>query len=148
MIREVPDAIMINIPLGFFTHGYDAATEKLKNEANRTTELQHRATRETMFRRFYEQMGNYTSHSENDCFYHFIGTVPVHPVTTVFVCFNGFVQYKAIIVEFLRNQPVMLPTYQHPEPRNWMITTGPVVKAPHDIPQKGFRGFRYTKMLF
>ena len=85
---------------------------------------------------------------EDTCFYHFISTIPVHEVTTVYVCFKGRVQYKAIVVQFLRMQSVMLDDYQHPEPRNWVVTTGPVVKAPEGMMQKGFRGFRYCGELF
>jgi hypothetical protein len=31
---------------------------------------------------------------------------------------------------------------------NWVIMTGPVIKAPYDWPQRGFQGPRYTTKLF
>jgi hypothetical protein len=130
MLTDKPEAIMINVPDAFFKHD-----GKIKGD------------REEHFRRFYECMGT-GELPEDSCFYHFISTVPVHEVTTVFVCFKGHIQYKAIVVQFLKKQPVMLKDYQHPEPRNWCVTTGPVVKAPEGMLQKGFRGFRYCKMLF
>jgi hypothetical protein len=139
----LPEAIMINIPTGYFNHLYDEldTTKTLSEWQN---------LREKAFRHFYESMG---SQIEPDrCFYHFISTCPsadIEPhITSVYVCFRGFVQYKAILVKFMRNQPVMLPDYKHPEPRNWCVTTGPVIKAPSEISIKGFRGFRYTEHLF
>jgi hypothetical protein len=130
-MNEIPEAIMINVPEGFFKH--DGKIE---------------GDREEYFRRYYESMG--TPQNEAGCFYHFISTIPTHHknITTIFICFKGKVQYKAIIVEFLKNKPVMLEDYEHPEPRNWVVTTGPVVKPTKDIPQKGFRGFRYCPMFF
>lgn len=121
---------MINVPEAFFSH-----KGKIQGD------------REKHFREFYESMGTDRLPSDS-CFYHFISTIPVHEVLTAFVCFKGFVQYRAIIVKFLKMEPVFLPSYEHPEPRNWMVTTGPVIKAPTPIPMKGFRGFRYTNNLF
>ena len=126
----LPDSIMINVPEAFFQH-----QGKIVGD------------REAAFRRFYELMGT-SEMPEDSAFYHFISSIPTLEILHVFVCFKGFVQYKAILVEFLRNEPVMLADYQHPEPRNWCVTTGPVIKAPEGIVQKGFRGFRYCKDLF
>lgn len=123
---ERPAAILTNVPKAYF---HDGGAPVMKEAA---------------FRRFYESMG----YDNESCFYHFISGVPVHPVQHVYICFGGFVQYKAIVVEFLKNQPISLPNFDHPFPRNWMITTGPVVKAPPGMVQRGFRGFRYTKHLF
>ena len=129
--RTEENAIMINVLDAFFKHD-----GKIKGD------------REEAFRRFYESMGELPGVNDDSCFYHFISTVPTLEVQYVYVCFKGKIQYKALLVQFLKNQPVMLPTYQHPMPRNWCITTGPVVKAPFELTQKGFRGFRYCKELF
>lgn len=126
----IPDSILINVPNAFFLH-----------------EGKITGDREAAFRRFYEAMGT-AELSSDAAFYHFMGAIPTIEIQHIFVCFKGLVQYKAILVEFLRNQPVMLHDYQHPEPRNWCVTTGPVIKAPFEITQKGFQGFRYTKELF
>ena len=133
MITDKPEAIMINVPNAFF-------------EEKKQPILNWEA-KEKAFRIFYETMGM-PGNNEHGCFYHFISTVPVHRVTSVYVCFKGKVQYKAVVVEYLRNQAVMLDGYEHPEPRNWVVTTGPVIKAPEGMIQKGFRGFRYCKNLF
>jgi hypothetical protein len=132
-MTERPEYIMINVPEAFFRH-----------------EGKIMGDREMAFRKFYEGMGSDDPIVYGDCFYHFISTIPTHwkNLIAIYVCFRGFVQYKAIIVDFLKNQPVMLETYQHPDPRNWVITTGPVEKAPPGMIQKGFRGFRYTHKLF
>ncbi len=125
MIKEIPEAIMIHMPEDYFR---ESGYPELKT---------------ALFRRFYEAMG--TAEGEDDrCFYHFIGHIPRHEVSRVYVCFHGFVQYKAIIVQFLRDS--IGPGSQ--VPRNFIVTTGPVEKAPEGMIQKGFRGFRYSNHLF
>jgi hypothetical protein len=146
---EVFDSIMIHVPEAYFGHEFELVSSMRSYE-------QHKTNREHMFRRFYEQMGT-VEEAEESCFYHFITKVPASPqcdlITTVYVCFLGKVQYKSILVKFIKNEPVMLPNYQHPEPRDWCVTTGPVQKPPHDIllsdVWKGMRqGFRYTHKIF
>jgi len=122
MQKEIPPAIMINVPEVF-----------IKEKGER------------VFRRVYERMG--MPGFEEECFYHFISNVPVHKVCSAFVCFLGCIQYKVIVVDYLRNQPINLPGYQHPA-RDWLVVTGPVIAAPAGMMQKGFRGFRYTQNLF
>ncbi len=148
----LPEAILINIPESYFLHGFNMPSyfqapnnyKRYKKERE-----QHKARREAAFRRFYETMHK---RSDQDCFYHFISSCPAEEIAKniqfVYVCFQGFVQYKALLVEFRRNQAIDEPNYKHPEPRDWCITTGPVVKAPEGFAQQGFRGFRYTKDLF
>ena len=121
----IPDAIMINVPEAFFKH-----QGKIVGD------------REEAFRRLYETMGQ---RGGDDCFYHFISSVPtVEDIMHVYVCFKGFIQYKAILVKFMKAEAVDLPSYQHPA-RDWCVTTGPVVKPKEPVPQKGFRGFRYCR---
>lgn len=136
----IPEAIMIHVPEAFFDH---------KNEEGfGSSDIE----REELFRRFYETM-----EERDSCFYHFISTCPSHDIaehiTHIYVCFKGKVQYKAILVKFMRNEPVYDGDYHHPEPRNWCVTTGPVIKPAEDIllkdVWKGARqGFRYTKDIF
>ena len=145
----MPEAIMIHVPENFFGHGHNAKMiipyETWANE------------REKAFRRFYESMGAKSGHDDYSCFYHFISSCPGPEVEKniqyIYICFRGQVQYKALLVNFMRNAIVDLPTYQHLTPRNWCVTTGPVVKPAEPIllkdVWKGARqGFRYTKELF
>ena len=131
----IPESIMINVPYDYFCPDYFTRynIEKVRRD------------KELAFRRFYETM-----HTREDaCFYHLISVVPaVDTITTVYVCFKGFVQYKAILVKFLKKEVFNLPGFHNECPRNWCVTTGPVVKAPEPIEQRGFRGFRYTQELF
>jgi len=127
----IPEAIMINVPNAFFEHDGKIVGD-----------------RELAFRRYYEWMGTARDKEGEGSFYHFISSVPaVETITTVYVCFKGYVQYKAILVKFMKNEPVDLPDYKHPA-RDWCVTTGPVVKAPEGMVKKGFRGFQYTRELF
>lgn len=119
-MTEAPEYILINVPANFF-----------------------KDNKEEAFRRFYESMGK---RDPNACFYHWISTIPVHKknLQGVYVCFAGKVQYRAILVDFIKNgEP-----FEGWGIRNWMILTGPVVKAPENVIQMGFRGFRYCKQLF
>lgn len=152
----IPEAIMLHVPENFFGHGYDEAgfANAGYDEAYKVSYETYSNQREQVFRRFYESMGN---GGDEDCFYHFISTCPAKELADgimhVYVCFRGKVQYKAILVKFMVNEIVDLPTYKHLTPRNWCITTGPVEKPPEDIllkdVWKGARqGFRYTKNIF
>jgi len=118
---NLQDAIMINVPAAFFKEKMTLLT----------------------FCRFYKEMNKH----EDYHFYHFIATIPRAQVCDIYICAHGRVVLKAKIVEFLRNEVVEFEDGPH-GPRNWVITTGPVVFAPHRIEQKGFRGFRYTQQLF
>lgn len=138
----MPEAIMIHVPEAFFKHKNGEGFGETDSD------------REEAFRRFYETMHK---RSDETCFYHFISSCPAtdiaEHITHIYVCFKGKVQYKAILVKFMRNQPVHDGDYHHPEPRDWCVTTGPVEKPKEDIllsdVWKGARqGFRYTKELF
>lgn len=112
-----PVAIMINIPEAFFKD-HD----------------------EMSFRRFYQAMGR--EPFENAHFNHFISCIPKMEVQHAYVCFKGKVQYKAIVVQYIKDGiPQGLP---YAERRDWLVLTGPVVKAPENIEQRGFRGFQYV----
>lgn len=128
MIIERPEAIMINVPAVFF-----------RNEGCPIRKMIH-------FCRYYEAMGS--GHYENAVFCHFISSIPRHQVDHVYICFAGRVVYRAILVEFQAKTRQPIPELEYPYPKNFCITTGPVIKAPFKIIQRGFRGFRYTKNLF
>lgn len=122
--KQKPEAIMINVPREFF---------------KRYTVKQ--------FMKYYESMGQ--EGLESACFYHFISSIPVsQDLSDIYICFLGRVVYKAKIVTFLKNESVTYDSGQVVGPRNWVVTTGPVVKPPKKISQEGFRGFRYCNQLF
>lgn len=136
---DIPHAIMINVPEAYFRDG--GFPEK----------------KEAAFRRYYETMGR--QGREDECFHHWISGIPVHEknILEAFVCFRGAIQYKARVVEFRRNHTERFRVWDDVHecyaiyidgPRNWVITTGPVIPAPEFIPQKGFRGFRYVETIF
>jgi hypothetical protein len=128
-----PEALLTNVPVSFF-----------EDNNNQWSPAMPLAKRMILFRDWYVQQTD----SDLPIFYHFISGKPKQDVPVVFICWGGRVQVKCAIVDILVNQPLILPTYQHLQPRNWLVTGGPVIAAPDIIAQPGFRGFRYTKMLF
>lgn len=67
----------------------------------------------------------------------------------VYLCIGGRVRYRAYFVEAVGPKEMTFADGNSPMyAKVWIVMTGPVVRAPYDIPMKGFRGFRYTKTLF
>jgi hypothetical protein len=92
--------------------------------------------------------------AEEDNYWNFLkSNLPTQDVAYVYLVFDGFVQYRANFVCYERN--VAKAFDDAPDgivrefpPSNWILFSGPVIKAPFDIPMKGFQGHRYSKMLF
>ncbi len=80
--------------------------------------------------------------------------LPRHDVAHVYLVFDGGVQYKVNCVCYERNISKAFDDAPDGKVRdfpraNWVLLTGPAVRAPYDIPMKGFQGFRYvTNQLF
>lgn len=79
--------------------------------------------------------------------------LPKHDIGWVYLCYNGFVQFRVNFVQYERNVSKMFADGPKKAIRkfpnaNWVILTGPAVKPPYEWPQKGFQGFRYTTYLF
>ena len=79
--------------------------------------------------------------------------LPKHDIAWVYLVFEKQVQYRLNFVQYERNTSKQFN--DSPDGRirkfencNWVILTGPAVKPPHEWPQKGFQGFRYTTKLF
>lgn len=131
-MKYPPAGIMTNVPLAFF--------------ADNTNRWPAHATTPGRRMIFYRDWYLSQTNTNDIIFYHFISIVPVHDIVDVVICFGGKMQLKCKCT-FLKNEPLMLQTYNHPEPRNWMITTGPVIQAPRGQLIRGFRGFRYLKQI-
>ncbi len=80
-------------------------------------------------------------------------TLPTHDVLYVYLIWDGKIQYRTNLVGYERNKSKTFIDSTDGKPRNfvnanWIILSGPAVKAPHDMPMKGFQGFRYSHKLF
>jgi hypothetical protein len=68
-----------------------------------------------------------------------------------YLVWDGKIQYRCNVEKYLRdksgsfNDGGITRVYRH---KNMISMIGPAVKAPHDIPQKGFQGFRYSPFIF
>jgi hypothetical protein len=85
-----------------------------------------------------------------------ISSIPKHEVLWCYLCIDGRIQYRLNISHYEKgakefNDPT--PTGERvvrrfSDSKKWGILCGPVQKAPKDLPMKGFRGFRYTNIIF
>lgn len=73
--------------------------------------------------------------------------LPTQDILHVYTVYGGKVQHRLNFVQFWRNETKRFikpdGTWRTFENCNGIITAGPLVKAPYDIPMKGFQGFRY-----
>lgn len=78
--------------------------------------------------------------------------IPTTKVMYAYFVFGGKVQYRADVSSYEKNKTMDFPRPDGDrrifENKNWIVLCGPVIKAPYDIPMKGFRGFRYTELIF
>jgi hypothetical protein len=92
--------------------------------------------------------------ARGDAWWNFkLTNLPVHDVAYVYLIFDKHVQYRCNLIQYERNVSKSFKDApdgktRHFENCNWVLFTGPVVKPPHEWPQKGFQGFRYTTKLF
>lgn len=128
-LQYIPEAIITNVPKSFFIESNYKPEDYLK---------------------WYMGMNQH----EDRVFYHFISSVPKFEILDVYICWHGRIQIKARVAQFLKNHALRLPTVNggietFPK-RDWMVTCGPVVKAPdtEDMIIRAGQGFRYTKPLF
>jgi hypothetical protein len=71
----------------------------------------------------------------------------------VYLIFDKHIQYQCNFVQVERNVSKSFEDspdgkIRHFPAANWVLFTGPVIKPPHERPQKGFQGFRYTLKLW
>jgi hypothetical protein len=77
--------------------------------------------------------------------------IPKIKVTYAYLVWDGKVRYRLDIEQYLRNQTGsfndggITRAYRHV---NMVVMQGPAIKAPFEIPMKGFQGFRYSEFLF
>ena len=121
---ESPDAIIVTLPKRFFEE---------YNHARYLEDIQRMNT-------------------ADGTWYRAVKNLPKQDVLYVYVIIDNKVSHRTNLVEYQRNK-----TYTFPRPeggsrtfenKNWIITCGPVIMAPDDIPMKGFQGFRYSAKLF
>lgn len=124
----IPEGIMLTLPVMFF---------------------QDRGTDIESFKELFERYMQ-----KEDSIWNFrLTNLPLHNIAFIYLVFDKKVQYRANFVMYERNKSKQF--YDSPDgkvrkfpPSNWILFTGPVIKPPYEMPQKGFQGFRYTTKLF
>lgn len=124
----MPEGIMITLPTMFFEdRGMDAESFTM------------------MFYRFMKQ---------EDSLWNFkLTNLPKHDVAWVYIVYDKQVQFRLNLVQYERGTTKEFKDAPDQKVRrfencNWVIMCGPPVRPPHEWPQKGFQGFRYTTKLF
>lgn len=86
--------------------------------------------------------------SKEDWTYYFRqGGRPKHDILYVYVNIGGKVRYRVNFVQTSTGH-MRFNDGKEMTAKVWIVTTGPLVKAPYVITMQGFQGFRYTHKLF
>jgi hypothetical protein len=124
----IPEGIMLTLPIAFF---------------------EDRGMTIDEFKEYFEQFM-----SDEESYWNFkLKNLPLHDVVYVYLVFDKHVQYRVNFMQYERNRSKSFEDAIDGKIRefpnqNLVLFTGPVVKPPHEWPQKGFQGFRYTTTLF
>lgn len=124
----IPEGIMLTLPTMFF---------------------EDRGMTCDQFKKYFERYMK-----REDALWNFkLTNLPLHDIAWVYLVFDKQVQYRLNFVQYERNVSKTFKDSVDGKVRdfpnqNWVIFTGPPVKPPHEWPQKGFQGFRYTTKLF
>lgn len=125
-LLEQPDAIIVTLPARFFT------------------EYSHE--------KYLEEIKRMQDPDDPIVWYRVCKNLPIHDVAYVYTIIDNKIHHRAQFCGLIRNQTLHFPrpaggrrTFEN---ANAIMTTGPIVFPPHEIPMRGFQGFRYTKMLF
>lgn len=101
------------------------------------------------FKEFFEE----TMNEENNYWNFRLKNLPTIEVPYVYILFGGHFHYRCNFMQYERNKSKIFNDtpdgiVREFAPTNWVLFTGPVIKAPPDFVQKGFQGFRYTTQIF
>jgi hypothetical protein len=90
---------------------------------------------------------------ENTLWHFRLTNLPKQDIAFVYLLFDKHIQYRANFVMYERGTVKVFNDtpdriVRRFPPSNWVIFSGPVIKAPYAWPQRGFQGFRYCTKLF
>lgn len=123
-----PDGIALTLPVMFF---------------------QERGMSTDQFKKLFERFMR-----REDAIWNFrLTNLPKRDVAWVYLIFDRHLQYRANFVMYERNTAKSFndsPDGIQREfpPSNWVLFTGPIIKPPYPMPQRGHQGFRYTTKLW
>lgn len=124
----MPEGIAVTLPVQFFEERGAGIPEFTK-----------------MFERFMDR---------EDSLWNFrLTNLPTLDVAWVYMIWDKQVQFRLNFVQYERNVSKEFKDAPDGQVRkfpnaNWIIMCGPAIRPPHEWPQKGFQGFRYTTKLF
>ncbi len=127
-LSQPPEALILTMPVAFFKDR--EMTEEQFGE---------------LFERFMQKP---------DSLWNFKKTqLPTQEVIWVYLIWSGKIQFRLNFVDIERNKTKVFTDSWDGKVRtfpaqNWIILSGPAVKAPYEIPMKGFQGHRYTQKIF
>jgi hypothetical protein len=79
-----------------------------------------------------------------------VNNVPEY-VLFAYVAFNGKIRYRMNIIGHEKDTTKKIDyggSFRMFENRNWILLSGPAIKAPTVIPYVGYYGFKFTERLF
>lgn len=85
---------------------------------------------------------------EDACWYRVMKNLPTQDFLYIYTAYDGLVQHRTNLGWMERNKTLRFPRPEGGirtfENANAIVLTGPFVKAPYEITQKGFQGFHYV----
>lgn len=124
----MPDGIVLTLPTMFF---------------------EDRGMTCDQFKRYFERYMQL-----DDAIWNFkLTNLPLRDIAYVYLVFDKQIQYECRFVMYERNVSKAFKDSHDQKVRmyanqNWVLFTGPALKPPYPMPQKGFQGFRYCTKLF
>jgi hypothetical protein len=105
-------------------------------------------TSKTLCKQFEEEFSN-----ENGLWYFLKKNLPVQDFIYIYIVWDGKIQYRTNLASIERNKSYAFcdepdGKVRRFENKNWIILCNPLIKAPYEIPMKGFQWHRYTKKIF
>jgi hypothetical protein len=85
---------------------------------------------------------------EGCAYYMRLGTIPKQEVLYVYLLIGGKIRYRALCVGYEKDKTIRFDNGKEMYAKAWVTLTGPIVKPKVPVERKGFRGFRYTELLF
>jgi hypothetical protein len=92
------------------------------------------------------------NHDDEMIWFMVLKNLPKVQTPYFYFLYDGKIRYRADISQLIRNSTMRfaradgnLKTFAN---KNFVQLIGPTVRAPYDIPMRGFQGFRYSELLF
>lgn len=93
---------------------------------------------------FMDAMNNPNTHT----YWMRLPTRPKQEPLYIYLIIKNIIRYRFTFVCYEKGGEMIFNSGKKLTAKAWMVGVGPLVKAPHKIERRGFRGFRYCDFIF